>query len=142
MDASLLTNYYNQAFFELYETPGYDLPGAIYLDGLDVNGTIRTGPQLFGPAYGGVNEASQPGVINGTAKYAYVDTMLLATVRRLCGLTGAPGYGADMLDEHAMAACDQYIGILQAQRALYPLQQWMDPPTGRFMLPPPITARN
>lgn len=125
MDAGLLGNYYNQAVFDIGVTGTYDLPGVIYIDSVDVNGTIRTGPKLFGPFYGGLNEEGEDP--HDTAKYAYVDTMLLATVRRLCGLTGAAYPPLDP------TLCSAYVGLLQKQRALYPTQKWEDQTTGRYI---------
>jgi hypothetical protein len=50
----LLGNFYQQTALESAVNglhPGRDLPGAIYIDAVDVNGTIRTGVSLFGPHY-------------------------------------------------------------------------------------------
>ena len=55
MDAGLLGNYLMQALYELQValTQGYDFLGAIYLGSMpvDVNGTVRTGTQRFGPVF-------------------------------------------------------------------------------------------
>jgi hypothetical protein len=51
---SLLGNFYQQTALEGAVNglhPSRDLPGAIYIDALDVNGTIRTGTTKFGPHY-------------------------------------------------------------------------------------------
>lgn len=143
MDMSLQANYFNQPVFDAsVSAPGYDMPGAIYMDGIDVNGTMRTGSDLFGPFYGGIGGPGA-GPTNGTARYAYVDTMLLATVRRLCGLTGADGYGkgAGLVDDATLTAlCPAYVAVLEAQRALYPTQEWVDTVTGRTLFPPANTT--
>ena len=122
MDASLLGNYYQQPVFELGLTAGYDFPGAIYIDAVDVNGTIRIGPQLFGPAYSGGNgdeDATSGDPALATARYAYVDTLLLASVRRLCA------------SQQNATLCAEFTSELQHQRSLYPMQQWTDVATGR-----------
>jgi hypothetical protein len=129
MDSGLLGNYYNQIVFDLSLTPGYDLPGAIYIDAVDVNGTIRTGPQRFGQFY--PDTPGNNSLINGEARYAYVDTLLLGTVRRLCGLLevdvrGGPG---SVLSGNPL--CDAYVSVLQHQRSEYPTMKWDDPSTGR-----------
>lgn len=54
-DISQLDNYYRQLVLEKSFTLGYDFPNAIYLDAVDVNGTIRTGTALFGY---GITESS------------------------------------------------------------------------------------
>ena len=96
-----------------------DSAGAIfvYIDALDVNGTIRTGTAPFGPIYSG---ASQTGP-HATTKYAYADTLILFTVKRLC--TGATGSVATL--------CTSVQHHLNTRRAVYPLNRWSDPATGR-----------
>ena len=138
MDGGLLGNYYQQELLDLSITGKYDLPGAIYIDAVDVNGTIRTGPKLYGPFYGGISATTNDP--HDTARYAYVDTLLYATVRRLCGETGAPAYrGGWMIDATVRDnVCAGYESVLKHQRARYPTQRWVDYSTGRtlnYLLP-------
>ena len=99
--------------------PGWDLPGAIYIDSIDRQGTIRTGPTKFGPHF-------QPGdagddvadVPYGNQRYAYTATCLLASVRRLCSGSDSP-------------LCSMYEEELQGLRSQFPLVRWDDPSTGR-----------
>ena len=109
---------YLQTLLDLSVTEGYDLPVVVGIDAVDVNGTMRTGPQLFGQFYPTPAVPAHP---HGTAKYAFVDTVLLATVRRLCGSPVPPPSGL----------CDAYTAVLQRQRALFPTHTWSDPATGR-----------
>eukprot|EP00299_Pterocystis_sp_00344_P008054 c2896_g1_i1.p1 GENE.c2896_g1_i1~~c2896_g1_i1.p1 ORF type:complete len:276 (-),score=54.65 c2896_g1_i1:97-924(-) len=45
LDVSQLTNYYKQLTIDAAFENGWDFPNAIYIDAIDVDGTIRIGPQ-------------------------------------------------------------------------------------------------
>jgi len=91
LDVSQLSNYYGQiAMEEAYHKSeacsdmdktvsgtGWDLPNAFYLDALDYNGLLRTGPT---PLFGSARHA----MINGTKAYAYVDTVIAHNVWVAC----------------------------------------------------------
>jgi hypothetical protein len=131
MDVCLLTNYYRQLAFEAaVTTPGFDLPGAVYMDALDVDGTIRTGTALFGPMFPHANQ-SGPHAVD---RYAYSATMLFGTVARLCQNPDFAWVGADP------AACKALLASLYSQRSLYPATRWEDPSTGRHIDWPPQSA--
>ncbi|KAJ8600307.1 hypothetical protein CTAYLR_000726 [Chrysophaeum taylorii] len=105
LDSSRLRNYYLQPSLDLpISNPGdYALPGAIYIDSVDLNGTIRTGT-LDGKRVG----------------YAYVDTVLLWNTRSSCALD-------------YVQACDRLDAILTARRdAIGPTSKWYDPAHGRL----------
>jgi hypothetical protein len=125
LDEGLLTNFYNQAAMEAaVTTAGFDMPGAIYLDAMDVNGTIRTGTALFGPMFPGYNQTAP----HASTRYAYTATMLFATANRLCVSTGP--YAALHTDP---VACKSVTAALAALRAEYPLTRWEDASTGRHV---------
>jgi hypothetical protein len=108
-DISQMTNYYNQLVFEAAVAHNWTMPSAIYLDAVDVAGTIRTGTGLFQSS---PNDPSN-------AEYAYVDTMLLLAVQDACRTTTSP-------------QCDSWIAKLRARRSLYPSQRWDDGVHGRL----------
>lgn len=108
---------------------GARFPNAIYLDALDVNGTIRTGPQLFFAD----NETSKP-LPNGAAKYAYVATLLLSNVNLACSGAIVPLSGNSA---PSAAACAAATGRLKMLRAQYPVQRWTDLAHGRLRNWPP-----
>ena len=79
---SQLSNYYNQMSLETAHVKGYEFPNAIYIGAIDFNGTIRTGTNVFR------SDGFQGGNGHGATKYAYVSTVLLGNLRRVCpGMT-------------------------------------------------------
>ncbi len=116
MDAGLLANYYNQLALEAAVTiPGWDLPMAIYIDAVDREGTIRTGPAKFGPHF----EPGDPGASGfGSQGYAFVATCILANIRRAC------------LDQNS-TVCWRLTQDAQAARDRHPFFMWNDTASGR-----------
>jgi hypothetical protein len=112
---SQLTNFYGQRALETAHVKQWDFPNAIYLDAVDVNGTIRTSAQLF--------DSSSTSDDSATAirRYAYADTLIHYNVRRICAqLPKTP------------AMCGALLKQLEARRARYPLAAWQDETTGRL----------
>merc|ERR1712087_202195 len=75
--------YYNQLAIETAYLEGatdktIDFPNAIYIDGIDAGGRIRTGTERLNPLF-----TSEPDD-HATTGYAYSATIVGATVRRLC----------------------------------------------------------
>ena len=161
MDVSLMTNYYNQRILDAAITHGLDLPNAIYIDAVDVAGTIRTGTQLVptvrlqGGA-GGKEEGEQHGTGAGehkTTAFAYVDTIALYNLQRACGarttttttttthhapsarnaasLTLGRGLGGVAGDVSLPEVCTSLPPIIEKQRAQHPLVQWDERQRGR-----------
>lgn len=64
IQCAYLNNYYSQYIFDAAVTSSV-MPNAIYIDGVYVNGTIQTGE-------------------NSDHLYAYVDSILLINVERIC----------------------------------------------------------
>ena len=63
---------------ETAHVKGYEFPNAIYIGAIDFNGTIRTGTNVFR------SDGFQGGNGHGATKYAYVSTVLLGNLRRVC----------------------------------------------------------
>jgi len=131
-DQGQLTNYYNQLILETVWAEGAnntatDFPNAIYIDGLDHGGLIRTGPQRLNPAPK-VVEGSSSDDPHGTAGYAYAATLIGATVRRLCRSTPSS------------AGCKSLVGVLNAARLKNPIQLWNDTQSGRHADWPQVPA--
>jgi hypothetical protein len=108
-----LTNYFSQQALEaaVRHPEQYDLPGAIYIDAADADGTVRTG----------TNTTAGLGV--DTQRYAYVATFALSNLWR--AVAGGAG-GCKQ-----QPACAALEAVLQEHRAAYPLAQWADPEHGR-----------
>lgn len=129
MDSSLINNYYNQraldaAYNEGASNPAVDFPNAIYIDTVDVGGTIRTGTQRLNP----LGKDTDKPTIHNTTGYAYSATVVGATVRRLCR-RGGPSVAA---------SCAGLDASINASRALHPLTLWADDEHGRSPTWPPL----
>ena len=116
-DVSQLTNYVGQIAFRTALAEGWTPPNAVYLDAVDANGAIRTGTELFGLTGGGA-AASDPA--HATTAFAYVETMLLLAVRRVCGTSGGD-------------ACAQWTETLQQRCDQRPYARWDDGTHGRLV---------
>lgn len=129
---SQLTNYYNQIALETAIQQDLGLPNAIYLDAVDVGGLIRTGVQLFPEPLWPVNGSTghPPVSQHNTTGYAYVDTLLLWSVRQAC----KPGAGAP-----SPANCAAATSLLEQRRAAHPLLTWDDATYGRLVAWPNVT---
>ena len=135
LDESQTASYYKQLSLEIAHRQGWDFPGAIYLDAVTADGAIRTGPTLLPqpPAANGEEGGSGGGgggeggdVPNGTAAYAYADTLVAANLRRLCG-----GGGSTQPGRVSSGVCAELNATLAARRARHPLRRWDDPDSGR-----------
>jgi hypothetical protein len=109
MDSSLINNYYNQRvldaiFVEGEKNPAVDFPNAIYIDTVDVSGTIRTGTHLLNP----LGKDTDLPTAHNTTGYAYSATVIGATIRRLCRRAAAGG--------SASAACSALTASMEASR--------------------------
>jgi len=96
---------------------------AIYLDAVDVGGLTRTGLEVF-PS-GEVPTGAGP-VSHNTTGYAYVDTLILWSVRKACNEGKADA-----------ADCAAASALLEARRAQHPYMRWNDG-YGRSMDWPPV----
>ena len=110
-DLSQLSNYYNQISLEKAHANGYEFPNAIYIGAIDVNGTIRTGTDVF--------DADDDNM-HTTSKYAYVSTLLLGNFKR----ANCANYKVQ---------CDQILSFLNDNRKLYPMTVWDDVDNGRLV---------
>lgn len=132
---SMLANYYNQIpLAQVLRCPDspdpfacdMSLPNAIYIDAVDVNGTIRTGTTLFAPEYS--DSWSNKGANGrGLSSYGYVDTFAMVNLRRGC----AKADGAAMREW-----CASMEKSIAARWSLHPLQRWDDPFHGRHAVWP------
>jgi len=125
LDIVQLSNYYNQITIEeAYQ--GYlsgdniSLPNAFYIDGIDYNGTLRTGTQLLD----GFDYRQSLDDYKLT-RYAFVDTVIgynIHTASRSANITEA------MSDESAYADMMRFI---EERRTLNPLILWDEKALGR-----------
>ena len=117
LDIVQLSSYYNQMQLEqvFVGKTRAAFPHAFYLDGLDFNGTIRTGSQLL-------DGAPRGDVEHQNVKYAYVDTVIAYNLRKVC--------------RDNDAQCSNLLQEFMRRRSIYPLQQWEDIKYGRHAEPP------
>jgi len=152
LEISQLTNYYNQRvldaiYLEGADDPAVDFPNAIYIDAIDTEGRIRTGPELLNPAPALREEPPSAATTEGggggggggggssdvaTAGFAYSATLVAANIRRFCRRLAG---GASSLAAVAAAAADNGCAAMlqgaEAARQLAPLRLWNDTEKGR-----------
>ena len=131
MDIIQLTNYYNQISIEeayknhVAENGKVFFPNAFYLDGLDYDGTLRTGTTtLFGLGYKGVREEYR------FARYAIVDTVIGFSIHTVCN-------NAASID---IETCRYFMSYIAERRSKYPLMLWQEAAFGRHSDWPPIVT--
>lgn len=121
LDIAQLESYYNQiAMDEILIHDDWTLPNGIYLNGLDRDGTIRTGTQVL---WGGIR--NEEDVEHWTTAYAYVDTFIAVNIRDACGSLEA------QQAKGITKQCDNLISTVNDRRAKYPLLTWSDAAHGR-----------
>jgi hypothetical protein len=100
-------------------------PNAFYLDALDYDGTIRTGPQLLDGTERGdmTNNHTLP---HKAARYALVDTILAYNARIACRRRTTNSDG-----------CETLMDRIHVRRTRYTLKRWEEPALGRHVDWPP-----
>lgn len=116
-----MVNYYNQRILDAVYLEGdreeaVDFPNAIYIDGLDHGGLIRTGTDRINPLAG-----SSEGD-HGTTGYAYSATVIGATLRRFCRHS----------TDSVRSTCATLGQSVQESRAKSPVSLWNDATHGRL----------
>lgn len=128
-DVGLLNNYYNQQTLEIaYQhisnhDEGWDMPNAIYIDGIDVNGGIRTGP---GHIQGGSSQG-----LNPEMQYAYAASLIGSNLFRFCRQSAHS-------TSQTAEVCKDLMLKVQTLRQAAPFNQWSDPYRGRLTNWPPM----
>ena len=123
IDTDQLRAYYIQVAMEMVvanaTASGVDIgfPGAIYMDGVDTGGTIRTGVLPLSRSIGRGNYPA------GNTGYGMVDTMLLHNVQKAC---------QEVHDTAQRAVCDSLKQKLHQRKLQNPLKRWDDPEHGRL----------
>jgi len=123
LDIAQLENYYKQ--ISLDETirsaredvvNGMGFPNAIYINAVDVDGTIRTGTQNLWGAKRGTDAAHY------LTSYAYVDTLVLYNVL----------VGCKRFSNGSSGECKSLVDTLDSRRAKHPAVFWDQPELGRL----------
>jgi len=126
LDVSQLDNYYRQQTLEeayvKAESEGWGFPHAIYLNGLDFNGLIRTGTKVLWGEHR-KEDSSEDGAAHETSGYAYAATFVAYNVRRGC--RRSPD-----LDE---SDCLEYASPYEEIRSKHPMLLWKDTKYGRTL---------
>lgn len=126
LDISNLESYYKQLTLAQClgkMEKGWSFPNAIYLNGLDYGGRIRTGTQvLWGAERSNSTEHSTTG-------FAYVDTLIAANVYQACNPVSHHNIGQE---------CSQLTQTLKERIAQNPVTTWSEPQLGRLQHWPDI----
>jgi hypothetical protein len=121
LDIANLENYYKQLTLEesfsnmLKSELNWNFPNAIYINGVDFDGTIRTGLEVL---WGKNRNPNDPHSITG---YAYVDTLIGANLINSC-----------FNNDNDNDACEKMMSIIQSRRANNPMLFWNDSDYGRL----------
>ena len=129
-DISQFDNYYRQLALERVHSADkdeelWDFPHAIYLNGVDREGTIRTGTTLLWGRER-TEDQSEQGTSHATSAYAYAASIVLYNIQKGCGerIKG---------EIVSSSSCEKMAEPFHALRKEYPLQQWHDPVYGRLV---------
>ena len=127
LEIAQLSSYYDQVAIEeaflasfispdhCSDSPKAAFPNALYLDGLDTRGTIRTGIGLADVVPDG-----DDGMKQEYRRYAYVDTVVAYNAELACRLASNEGNG-----------CRDLRRAVAQRRQLFPMQRWDDLEHGR-----------
>lgn len=134
LDVASLENFYKQVTLDqayTYRDFGWSFPNAIYINGVDEGGTIRTGTQVMW-----ADDSTPDNVEHATTKYAYVDTMVAFNLYLACNLD-------TMRDDGSAPArqCKSMKTQMDARRAQYPVTRWNDSLHGRHATWPDFKTR-
>lgn len=124
LDVANLENYYKQlTLYQAYSKmmSGWSFPNAIYLNGLDHGGKIRTGTRtLWGRDRG---TATTEGEEHSVTGYAYVDTIIAGNVYQAC----------NEVSHHSISKqCVELTNKMKGRIAAAPVSTWEDVQLGRL----------
>ena len=138
LDIAQLEAFYTQiAMNQVMENTAWSLPNGMVLNGLDRDGTIRTGTQVL---WGGVRNVADEE--HWKTSFGYVDTFIAVNWRLACG-DGGHGAGdgsqgrrggverAGRAVETREGKCKQLWARIAARRELHPYSRWDDAALGR-----------
>ena len=119
LDVSQLDNYYRQISLEkVMQNSDYDFPNAIYLNGLDAKGSIRTGKSTFyGVDYD--DNSTADGIKYSREGYSYIPSIILYNVKEAC-------------KSMSSKSCEEISFPYEELRQKSPLNLWNDPNYGRL----------
>jgi len=118
-----LENYYKQITLDesfnnmLKAEMNWNFPNAIYINGVDFDGTIRTGLEVLWGKNRNLNDQ------HTTTGYAYVDTIIGANLVNSC-------YNNNNNEDKD--TCDKMMSTIQSRRAKNPMLFWNDADYGRL----------
>ena len=134
LEIAQLSSYYDQVAIEeaflasfispddyLSDFPKASLPNALYLDGLDAGGTIRTGTGLADIVPDGDDDTEHE-----YRRYAYVDTVVAYNAQLACQSATT----SSIISDHGIK-CRELRRIVAQRRQLFPMQLWDDLEHGR-----------
>jgi hypothetical protein len=140
LDISQLDNYYNQQRLEeaymWAESKRTGFPGAIYINAVMGDGSIRTGTSLpWGRTH---TQGSTPeGLDSADSGYAYCPTLVAWNIKKACGLLSTTTTTTTTTATAATATtsdseCEELVAIFEEQRTYAPMKLWNDPVYGRL----------
>ncbi len=132
LDVAQFDNYYRQLALERVHSAGkdetlWDFPHAIYLNGVDREGTIRTGTTLLWGRERSEDQSKQ-GTSHATTAYAYAPSIVLYNIQKGCG-----DRDKEERERVSSPSCEKMAEPFHALRKKYPIQHWHDPVYGRLL---------
>lgn len=125
LDIANLENYYKQITLDetynnmLKSSNGWNFPNAIYINGVDFDGTIRTGLEVLWGKLRNPND-----IEHATTSYAYVDTLIAANVINACSRAN--------ISTNDEENCKKMMLTMTNRRSVYPATYWDDKEYGRL----------
>ena len=138
LDISSLENFYKQVTLEqayAYRSMGWAFPNAIYINGVDTGGTVRTGTQVM---WADGSPSAQTDSMHATTKYAYVDTIVAFNLYLACD----PEAWHLHDDSPAAQQCRFMQELATSRRAKFPVSLWDDAVHGRHANWPVFKTRD
>jgi len=119
LDIAQLESFYSQiAMNQAVENESWSFPNGLVLNGLDRDGTIRTGTQVL---WGGIRNAADEE--HWQTAFGYVDAFIAINLRRACLNVGSNSASVDV--------CQRLTAKVKARQALHPYTRWDDVALGR-----------
>lgn len=127
LDVAALENYYKQITIDQvlsHRELGWAFPNAIYINGVDVGGTIRTGTQVPWRDSARSSNSTKPHLVT---KYGYVDSIVAFNIYLACNRSVVRDHAASP----AAQKCAELQTAIELRRKKFPVSLWDDDSFGR-----------
>jgi len=127
LDVAALENYYKQITIDQvlsHRELGWSFPNAIYINGVDAGGTIRTGTQVPWRDSARNSNSTKP---HSVTKYGYVDSIIAFNLYVACNSSAVRNHAASP----AAQKCEELQTAVELRRKRFPVSLWEDDNFGR-----------